>query len=746
MNSPAGMPPETPLEPVRFRPPGPLAHLPELRLPWRRMFTTAWLALALATAWYVLAARSIDFDLSPPDAKLTVLGFAPRVSSHWMLLPGEHEVSAEAPGHLPYHGTIHVGSDAHQVLPIVMKPRPGRLDVKLDPPVEATIDIDGKPAGKAPGIVADVESGTRELVVKSERYLPFTATLEVAGRGETQPFTATLVPAWAAFTLTTKPAGAIVTIDRTVAGRTPLRHELIQGERELTVELKGYKPWRRHVKVVAGQPVAFKDVVLEKADGTLDVTSDPPGAALTIDGRYAGVAPQRLALAPDADHDLTAFKEGYGAEKRTLRVASGEVRALAVTLAPELAPVRLDTTPADAELLVDGQPAGSATQVLSLPTTEHELVVRKRGYASYQTTVTPRRGVEKRLRIELKTAAEMQAELAANPEPPPPAPPAQATAAAPAASTAGSPTAAPSNAAPAAKQAPQGEVEFVEAETKQATPPQEEPLRKTFTGQELKRFEGGEFLMGTIARDPGHRTNEIARQVRLSRPFWISVREVSNREFRQFVTTHSSGASGTADLNADSLPVANVSWEEAALYCNWLSRQDKLPVFYQIKYGKVLGVHPEATGYRLPTEAEWEWAARTTPDGETLHVPWTGPFPPRGRVGNFADLAARELIGKVIPGYEDGFAGSAPVGSYPPNLRGLYDMAGNVAEWVHDFHAAEDTPGVQVDPLGPASGTQHVVRGSSWADADPALLRLAARAAGQGPRNDLGFRIARYAQ
>lgn len=734
MNAP-GRPPsesarEAPLEAVRFRPPGPLAHLPEVRLPWPRIIATAWLLLALATAWYVLAARSVDFDLAPPEAKLTVEGFAPRVAAHWLLLPGTHVVRAEAPGHLPYRGRIRITGEAHQIHTIVMKPLPGRLDVTLDPPVAATLEIDGRPAGPLPGVVAELEAGMHEILIRSARYLPFSATVDIAGRGETQRFTAVLKPAWAAFTLSSKPAGAVVRIDGAAAGRTPLVHELIEGERDIAVELEGYKPWRRHVKVLAGQPVAFRDVALEKADGIARVSSEPAGAALTVDGKYQGVAPQRIALAPDVAHELTAFKEGYAAERRTITVASGATHDIALTLAPELAPIRLDTTPADAELLVDGKPAGSATQRLELPTTAHEIIVRKAGYASYKTTVTPRTGVEKRLRIALKTAAEMQAELAASPAPPPTAPTQVAA----------------SDAKPI-PQAPHGPTARIETEAVPATreTPAAESFRQTVTGQELKRFEGGEFLMGTLADDPGHRPNEITRRVRLSRPFYLSVREVSNRDYRTFVPTHDSGAVGGVDLNADSLPVARVSWEDAALFCNWLSRQEKLPVFYQIRHGKVLGVHPEATGYRLPTEAEWEWAARTTPDGATVNLPWTGPFPPRGRVGNFADLSARALLGKRIPGYEDGFAGSAPVGSYPPNLQGLYDLAGNVAEWVHDFYGTQEPPGVLADPLGPTAGDAHVVRGSSWADADPALLRLAARAPGQGPRNDLGFRIARYA-
>ena len=221
--------------------------------------------------------------------------------------------------------------------------------------------------------------------------------------------------------------------------------------------------------------------------------------------------------------------------------------------------------------------------------------------------------------------------------------------------------------------------------------------------------------------------------------------EVSNRDYRHFISSHRTRGAPGQDLNADNLPVANVTWEAAATYCNWLSRRESLPAFYQIKYGRVLGVNPDAVGYRLPTEAEWDWVARLTPDGKTLEFPWSGGFPPRTRSGNYADESAKAVVKQIVVGYNDSFAASAPVGSFPPNLRGLYDLAGNVSEWVHDFDGPASS-GAVTDPLGPSSGATHVIKGSSWAQGSSAELNLKFRAAGDQPRPDLGFRLARYAQ
>ena len=101
----------------------------------------------------------------------------------------------------------------------------------------------------------------------------------------------------------------------------------------------------------------------------------------------------------------------------------------------------------------------------------------------------------------------------------------------------------------------------------------------------------------------------------------------------------------------------------------------------------------------------------------------------------------------MIPDYTDGFPVTAPVGSFMASLRGIYDLGGNVSEWINDYYvAAPAQNGVAQDPLGPREGETHVVRGSNWGHAAETELRLAYRDFGKEGRDDIGFRIARYAQ
>ena len=731
------------ITPTAFRPPGALRGLEWPAFPWVPLALIATVLLTALAMGYLILARSVAIETVPAEAELEVgRWFAPRLGSHWLLTPGAHAVHARATGYKPLSTRITVTTDTLQAQRVTLTPLPGRLTIGLSPATKATVRVDGKRVGSAPGTIDEVEAGTRSIEISAARYLPFTATVEVRGKRLEETLEAKLTPAWADFTLSSTPAGANLRVDGEALGATPYQGELIHGTRKISVSLKGYKPWARTINVVAGQAVAIPDVTLAKADGLLEIVTHPPGAAITVDGRFRGEAPSRIAVSPDRDHRVTVMKAGYAPRTATARAAPDEVSNLALQLEPELADINLITEPADAELLVNGQPAGNATQRLSLPTHEHEIIVRKAGYATYRTVVTPRKGIDKHLRITLKTAAQMAAEAAPAPAAiPPPAPP-------PPAGTRPAPETvpAPSDVPPPLQQTSEAQQSVdiaqnpfipdeirAEAEAAlRAPPPAGEGEIRTSLGQTLRRFDGGAL---TLPQRP---------PARLTRPFYLGLREVTNAEYRRFISSHVSRGVSGQDLNADRLPAVGISWEAAATYCNWLSRRDSLPVFYQIRYGRVLGVNPAAVGYRLPTEAEWDWAAARGAKGEPLQYPWGSGFPPRTRAGNFADESAKAALEQVIRGYDDGFAASAPVGSFPPNPHGLYDLAGNAAEWMHDAFAPAPADGQ--NPLGPSNGAQHVVRGASWAHASDGRLRAGHRESSAAPRPDLGFRIARYLQ
>jgi formylglycine-generating enzyme required for sulfatase activity len=245
-------------------------------------------------------------------------------------------------------------------------------------------------------------------------------------------------------------------------------------------------------------------------------------------------------------------------------------------------------------------------------------------------------------------------------------------------------------------------------------------------GLKLVTIPAGEFEMGSPAGEPGHVANESpVHRVRITRAFEMGVHEVTNGQFEAFV-----GATGyrteaerdveggfgidfeTATVIQDpdtdwrnpgfpgfrpgpDHPVLMVSWADAEAFCRWLSAE-------------------ESRTYRLPTEAEWEYAAR----GGTTTAYWTGADPTGlATAGNTADAGLRAKVGRATwtAAWDDGFPFLAPVGSFRPNLFGLHDVHGNVWEWCLDWYGADAygrSPAE--DPKGPPTGRFRTIRGGGW--------------------------------
>ena len=241
------------------------------------------------------------------------------------------------------------------------------------------------------------------------------------------------------------------------------------------------------------------------------------------------------------------------------------------------------------------------------------------------------------------------------------------------------------------------------------------------TGMELVWIPQGCFTMGSPETEKGRSTNEIPHQVCL-RGFWMGKHEVTNAQYQRFEPGHDSGSYESHNLNGPDQPVVRVTWQEAVAYADWLSGKTGLR-------------------FRLPTEAEWEYAARA---GDTLYRPW-GDDPNRAcRYANIYDETARKTKPLPWANYpcEDGQGMVAPVGKYAPNRFGLYDMLGNVAEWTCSEYDSAYAGGETrcADPS--AAGGRRVLRGGSWTEF-PELLRFAYRfPTVPGNRKfDYGFRL-----
>jgi formylglycine-generating enzyme required for sulfatase activity len=546
--------------------------------------------------------------------------------------------------------------------------------------------IDGERVGRTPLGVIELQPGEHRIVIQAERYQEVVTTVTMAGEGTRQRLDIELRPLWAAITVDSVPQGATLTVDGESLGRTPLTVDLLAGTHDARLSLTGYKSSRRQLTVTAEQPQTLPVVTLQPNDGNLRLESEPSEAAVVVGGEYRGETPLDLALAPDRQHEISVSKLGYETWVESLEIRSGESRTRTIALEGVFGELQIVSRPADAELLVNGESMGRADQTLSLQAVPHVIEVRREGYAPFRQALTPRPGFPQSVRAELQTLEELKAS-----ETPP-----------------------------------------------VITGPQ---------GQELRLVRPGRFRMGASRREPGRRANETLREVELTRPYYISTLEVSNRDFREFKSGHRSGKVGSHNLEIDHHPVVRITWEEAARYCNWLSEREALPAAYEIRNGRLVGTRPLSGGYRLPTEAEWAWAARFAGGRQGLKYPWGQSLPVAPQSGNYADLAASSLLEATLSGYRDGYSTTAPIDSFEPNAIGLRNMGGNVAEWVHDYYKIypSGSTGLEQDPVGPEDGELHTIRGSSWMDSSVTELRLSYRDYGGKPRPDVGFRIARYA-
>jgi formylglycine-generating enzyme required for sulfatase activity len=674
------------IRPVAYQPPATGARRSR-RIDIVRAAIAAVVLILVAGLWYLFTAKAVRLEFTPSEADAEIAGgLGIPFGEVWLLHEGSYRLTATAPGHHALEVPLDVSDADNQTYRFALERLPGKVTFVTTPP-GADVRIAGSVVGRTPLEGVAVPHGKVTVQFDKPRYVSLLVEADIAGMEQPQTVEGTLQPDWADVTVTSVPTGAAIFVDDEPTGlATPAVVEILAGERELQLRAPGHKTHRQRLLFTAREAVTVPEIRLERADGLVRVQSTPPGAGITLNGQYQGEAPLEIAVQSGVNYRIQAFSAGYDAAVTNVRLRSGEKRDVTLSLERLSGTLVVKSEPASAELFVNGRSMGSANQSVQLATGRQAIEVRAPGYAGYSTTITPREGVTQELRVRLLTLEEARAA----------------------------------------------------ALTAQV---------KTKAGQTLVLLHPGPFTMGSSRRQPGRRANETLREVAMSRMFYLGTKEVTNAEFRKFAGDHDSGVFKDHGLNDDEQPVVNVSWQQAALYCNWLSRQEGLPPFYRTTDDKVTGIDPASIGYRLPTEAEWEWAARQAGDDAVADrpFPWGPNLKPPDRYGNFADRSVANIVGRIIFGYNDNYIVAAPVGTFAASPIGVFDLAGNVSEWVSDFHEIPGTEAVS-DPLGPRAGEYHVIRGSSWMHGTVTELRLSFRDYGNGPRQDLGFRLARFAE
>ena len=474
----------------------------------------------------------------------------------------------------------------------------------------------------------------------------------------------------------------------------PVSLDLPGGEYHIQIKKTGYQVLNDTLVITRLEPIVQRTYILEPEKATVDIVLKPSGGALLVNGKmlaHSDVDPQSTVVTTLVDaNQATSFrysKPGYLPQQVTKTLAAGAQEKIALELRPAQGEVVFSSN-VPAEVWLDGRLIGMTPQVMTLPTISKKVTFKREYYREQTIAFIPE------YQTSIAVTASLQTEFAAR----------RAT---------GLPTAAQR------------------------------------LGISLKRFSPDAITLGSPINEAGRRSDEHPVQVAFSRDILVAQHELTQAQFASALQQPAPVLNGQVNLIGGSKePQVNVTWQQAALYANWLSAQEALPPFYRVQNQQIVGVDPAATGYRLLTEAEWEWLAKKANRAKPTKYVWGNRDKVARDHGNFADAQLKGTQPFYFMDYTDQHKGLAPVGSYKADRTGLFDLAGNVAEWVHDRYtlAVPELGQTYTDYLGMSRGQSHVIKGGSFQTGRLKELRAAYRQNDASGRPDVGFRIARYVE
>ena len=641
--------------------------------------------ILLVLIWFAFSAVSVRFEVSPTSANLTINSPLSFPLNDRYLM-------------IPGEYEIEADSEGYysyfsqiQINDTANQVIPVELDLlpdtlNIEAQVVSEIYINNFFIDNSPGSI-ELFSGTYDLRLESEGYIPYEEEIVIDGGGQDVFKIVELTPDIAFLSVETNIIGAEIYIDGQLFGETPFRGNITSGNHDLELSFEGYQSFNRRINVPPEEELIITDINLELALFEIEINSDPEMASIIINDSYVGVTPITLSVRSGENLDIEANKLGYLSTSEIIENVNGSL-LLDLTLDPDLASIVITGNPEGAEVILDGQSIGNlpiSLEVLALP---HTLRIQAEGY------------IPREERIELQSNASYSYNF---------------------------------------------NLELLNPLTGDGYA---QTLR-TFQDQELRLVLPKIFEMGSSRREQGRRSNEILREVEISKPFYVGIREVTNAEYREFRPEHNSGSFGGATLNNPNQPVVGLTWNEVAEYLNWLSIQDQLQPVYEMISGQYRPMIPLRNGYRLPTEAEWERIAKfNNSDSEEQQLfPWGNDLLASDRIANVADISTARVFQNIFNNYSDGYITSSEVDALPQDGWGLFGMGGNVSEWVQDVYSVPvTTETLEIDPLGPLDGSFHVYKGGNWRSGTLSELRASFRGFSESSHDYLGFRIAKNGQ
>lgn len=501
--------------------------------------------------------------------------------------------------------------------------------------------------------------------------------------------------AYGTITIETEPSDAMVVIEGRMKRSPAIFDQLPAGAHSARIMQPGFEPVEQSIQVEADRDVTLPKFALVRSVGRAQCESRPPGASYELKDSTGVIRSGKLPAAIEglAVGAYTLLAKFDGRERSVpLEIKKDELASVAVEF--PFGEVTVESDPKGAQIVVDSKPAGKAPLKLSLADGAHDIVAR---YPRWP---------EQQRKLEVDPAKPQQVKFEFAPG------------------------------SVKITSAPGGATVLAGGKELGRTPLLLEDLAPGKVEYEL-RLAGFEPLPLSGMVKPGEQTflgDKFVRSLigpKRGQPWQnglgmkfiplngdtapggilMSIWPTRVKDFAAFCAA-ANHPKPTPDFAQDeNHPVVLVNYEDARAFCDWLTQKEQAA--NQLAEGQF---------YRLPSDAEWSRAAglpdegRNTPeerDGKIREYAWGKHWPPPAGAGNFADSSLRRSGQTVIGNYHDGFPQTSPVGSFAANSRGLFDVCGNVWQWV-------------LDPYN-ASGRWHVLRGGSWATDKPAELSLSYR-------------------
>ncbi len=618
------------------------------------------------------------------------------------------------------------------------------LELVLDPAVDATVRFKGAAEGRlganAGRVLAALPNGGYRVTVEAPGFEP--ASLDLSIKGRHQRHELMLEPQTARLAIQTVPGAQVHSLggggrfflgSAGPDGSLLLDGRLLAQEHTLLVTAKGYADLPLRIVLGPGEnPVVEAPLALLGVPVT--VLAGPAGADIEVDGVRVGKAPLRLeSVLPGQPHTVRASLPGHRPREQVVATHPGEPATLDFgSLERESGSVEFDirlALPDESGVLptlnIDGSPVDT-TRPLALPVGSYSLRVEHPDFLPAERTLSVEDRSSTRVSIELSPRPGL---LVPQPEP------------AVALNVVVDGTALPPGDPIAV---PPGRDVVVEFEARDFQPVRQvvrlAPNERRDLPLQLIRISGpepgqywripyldeplawvpkGSFTMGSPRTEVENRPDESPQtRVSFSRGFWIMPYEVRQSLWTQLMPDNPS------DYKGAQLPVHNVSWQDARRFCELLTERER-------EAGRL----PAGYVYRLPTEAEWEYAARAGSNGPFAFGGTAGPAN-----GNFSgSYPPTRGSGSVRTA---GTYGPVAAGSYAPNAWGLYDMHGNVAEWCLNLFNGRLPGGSVSDWAGPSEGRDRPIRGGGWDSLAPRARSAARDRLDPGVRSaSVGFRV-----